>query len=96
MSPRGKSSGSGHRGWRSFATTHWSLVLTAARDNRPEARAALATLCKTYWYPLYYYVRRRGYRAEEAQDLTQAFFATRLEKEYLRAADPGRGSCHRV
>jgi len=91
MSPPGESSGSGHRGKRSFATTRWSLVLTAAHDNRPEARAALATLCETYWYPLYYYVRRRGYRAEEAQDLTQAFFATLLEREYLRVADPGRG-----
>jgi RNA polymerase sigma-70 factor (ECF subfamily) len=86
-----RSSNSGPAGPRSFATTHWSLVLAAAHGRRPDARAALATLCETYWYPLYYYVRRRGYRAEEALDLTQAFFATLLEKESLRVADPERG-----
>jgi RNA polymerase sigma-70 factor (ECF subfamily) len=86
-----RSSESGPDGPRSFATTHWSLVLAAARDNRPAARAALAKLCETYWHPLYYYVRRRGYRPEEAQDLTQEFFATLLAKGYLRVADPGRG-----
>jgi len=78
-------------GSRSFATTHWSLVLAAAHDSRPDARAALATLCETYWYPLYTYVRRRGYRAEEALDLTQEFFARLLEKESLRVADRARG-----
>lgn len=66
-------------------------MLAAAHDSRPQAREALATLCGAYWFPLYYYVRRRGYRADEAQDLTQAFFATLLEKEYLDMADPGRG-----
>jgi RNA polymerase sigma-70 factor (ECF subfamily) len=76
---------------RSFTTTRWSIVLAAAHDSRPQAREALATLCGAYWFPLYYYVRRRGYRADEAQDLTQAFFATLLEKEYLDMADPGRG-----
>ena len=91
MSPPDQSSDSRHAGGKSFATTHWSLVLAAGRGSRPGAGAALATLCETYWYPLYYYVRRRGCRAEEAQDLTQAFFATLLEKEYLRVADPERG-----
>jgi RNA polymerase sigma-70 factor (ECF subfamily) len=91
MPPSDRSSKSGAAGRRSFATTHWSLVVAAAHDSRPDAQAALATLCETYWYPLYYYVRRRGYRAEEALDLTQAFFATLLEKEYLRAADRERG-----
>ena len=76
---------------RSFTTTRWSIVLAAAHDSRPQAREALAALCETYWFPLYYYVRRRGYRADETQDLTQAFFATLLEKEYLDRADPGRG-----
>jgi RNA polymerase sigma-70 factor (ECF subfamily) len=66
-------------------------VLAAARESRPEARASLGALCETYWYPLYCYVRRRGYRAEEAQDLTQEFFATLLEKDFLRVADPERG-----
>lgn len=65
--------------------------MTAARQSRPQARAALETLCETYWYPLYCYVRRRGHHAEEAQDLTQEFFAVLLEKRALRVADPDRG-----
>jgi RNA polymerase sigma-70 factor (ECF subfamily) len=91
MPPSDRSSKSDAAGRRSFATTHWSLVVAAAHDSQPDAEAALATLCETYWYPLYYYVRRRGHRAEEAMDLTQEFFATLLEKEYLRAADRERG-----
>lgn len=76
---------------RRFATTRWSEVLAAGRGESCESRRALAGLCETYWYPLYAYVRRRGYRAEEAQDLTQEFFARLLEKDSLKAADPGRG-----
>ncbi len=76
---------------RRFATTHWSMVLAAGRDDTPDAKRALATLCETYWYPLYAYARRRGYPAEEAQDLTQEFFADLLQRDALRAADPGRG-----
>jgi RNA polymerase sigma-70 factor (ECF subfamily) len=91
MAPPGRSSDGVPRGTRSFATTRWSLVLSAGRDSRPESRKALAALCESYWYPLYYYVRRRGHRAEEAQDLTQEFFATLLAKESLRVADPARG-----
>jgi RNA polymerase sigma factor (sigma-70 family) len=75
-----------------FATTRWSLVVAAgAGDSSPAARDALATLCETYWYPLYVYLRGRGYSAEDAQDLTQAFFARLLEKHALRHADPARG-----
>jgi RNA polymerase sigma-70 factor (ECF subfamily) len=66
-------------------------VLAAGHGSRPDAATALATLCEAYWYPLYYYARRRGYRAEEAQDLTQEFFATLLEKGSLKVADPDRG-----
>jgi RNA polymerase sigma-70 factor (ECF subfamily) len=91
MPPPDRSKDSRHAGGRSFATTHWSLVLAAGRGSHPGAATALATLCETYWYPLYYYVRRRGYRADEAQDLTQAFFAAILEKGYLKVADPDRG-----
>jgi RNA polymerase sigma factor (sigma-70 family) len=91
MSPPDRSSDSRHAGGKSFATTHWSLVLAAGHGSRPDAATALATLCEAYWHPLYYYVRRRGYRAEEAQDLTQAFFAKLLEKGYLKVADPDRG-----
>jgi RNA polymerase sigma-70 factor (ECF subfamily) len=91
MSCPGQSSESGQHGQRSFATTHWSIVLAAAHDSRPDAQAALATLCATYWYPLYAYVRRLGYKAEDAQDLTQGFFAALLEKQYVQAADRERG-----
>src|SRR6516162_9637909 len=74
-----------------FATTHWSLVLAAGRHASPASREALATLCQTYWYPLYAHVRRRGHRAEEAQDLIQEFFTGILEKGTLRVADRDRG-----
>ncbi|MGD0016713.1 MAG: sigma factor [Verrucomicrobiia bacterium] len=66
-----------------FATTHWSVVLTAGRSDSTHARAALEKLCQTYWYPLYAYVRRRGYSAADAEDLTQGFFARLLELESL-------------
>jgi RNA polymerase sigma factor (sigma-70 family) len=75
----------------SFATTHWSLVLAAGKGASPEAEDALAALCQTYWYPLYAYVRRHGHQPDDAQDLTQAFFARLLEKHYLQSADPERG-----
>ena len=74
-----------------FASTRWSIVAAAGRKESPEAHAALAVLCQTYWYPLYAYARRRLGRAEDAQDLTQEFFARLVEKDYLQAADPGRG-----
>ena len=77
------------RDW--FATTRWTLVLKAADTENPSARQALETLCRDYWYPLYVYVRRRGYAPEEAQDLTQGFFVQLLGKGYVRAADPERG-----
>ena len=57
-----------------FATTHWSVVLTA-QGRSPAADEALEKLCRTYWWPLYGFVRRNGYGPEEAQDLTQGFFA---------------------
>ena len=75
-----------------FATTRWSLVLAAGADAAStDARTALATLCETYWYPLYAFLRSRGYKAEDAQDLTQAFFARVLEKHAINRADPARG-----
>jgi RNA polymerase sigma-70 factor (ECF subfamily) len=74
-----------------FASTHWSIVAAAGRKQSPEASDALATLCRTYWYPLYAYARRRLAQPEDAQDLTQEFFARLLEKDYLQAADPERG-----
>lgn len=78
-------------GSRRFGTTHWSIVLAAQSPDLPESREALENLCRCYWYPLYAFVRRRGHPAHEAQDLTQEFFATLLEKDYLEAADRERG-----
>jgi len=74
-----------------FATTHWSVVLAAGRDDTTRARAALEILCQTYWRPLYCYVRRRGYSPEDAQDLTQECFHRVLEGQSLAHADPHRG-----
>src|SRR5262245_9006534 len=71
-----------------FATTHWSVVLEAGRADSPQASAALESLCLAYWYPLYAYVRRRGYLPEDAQDLTQAFFARLLERRILAGLTP--------
>src|SRR5712692_2271807 len=62
-----------------FATTHWSLVLTAQGES-PAAHEALEKLCRTYWRPLYAFVRREGYGHEEAEDITQGFFALLLER----------------
>ncbi len=74
-----------------FATTHWSVVLAARGSDLPEAAAALEELCRAYWYPLYAYVRRKGHGPHDAQDLTQAFFARLLEKNYVAQADRERG-----
>jgi RNA polymerase sigma factor (sigma-70 family) len=74
-----------------FPTTRWTLVIAAADPQRKEARSALVSLCEGYWYPLYAYVRRRGYPADQAQDLTQDFFIRVLEGRYLDRADPDKG-----
>jgi len=74
-----------------FPTTRWTLVLAAGDPHRKEARSALVDLCEKYWYPLYAYLRRRGYAADEAQDLTQEFFVRVLEGRYLDHADPEKG-----
>src|SRR5262249_28574217 len=75
-----------------FTTTEWSVVLHAADGASAQADQALERLCRTYWYPLYAYVRRRGYNPHEAQDLTQAFFERMLEKSFLRAVDRSKGT----
>lgn len=74
-----------------FATTRWSVVLAAQDQASPAASAALETLCRVYWYPIYALVRREGHSPYDAQDLTQEFFARLLEKDYLQAADRERG-----
>src|SRR5947208_1108317 len=79
------------KGSGTFSTTHWSVVLEAGQDDSPQAAEALEWLCRTYWYPLYVYVRRQGRSPEDTQDLVQEFFARFLERNYLRLADPNRG-----
>ena len=74
-----------------FPTTRWTLVVAAGNPDRTEARSALVSLCENYWYPLYAYLRRRGYPTDQAQDLTQEFFVRVLEGRYLDRADPDRG-----
>lgn len=74
-----------------FAATHWSLVLAAGRDSTPDARAALEKLCRTYWPPLYSFVRRSGHPPADAQDLTQGFFFQLLQRNFLNAVDPRKG-----
>ena len=80
-------------GPRQFATTHWSLVDAARPDEASQTRAreALEELCRAYWYPLYAFVRSRGYSAVDAQDLTQAFFARIIETSGFASADRERG-----
>jgi DNA-directed RNA polymerase specialized sigma24 family protein len=74
-----------------FLTTHWSVVLAAKDKSSPGSSEALETLCHTYWYPLYAFVRGSGYSPHDAQDLTQGFFARLLAKDYLRIVDPAKG-----
>lgn len=74
-----------------FQTTSWSLVVAAAANPTGESAKALSDLCSIYWRPVYTFVRRSGYDQDQAQDLTQGFFAVLLEKHYLRDADQSRG-----
>jgi RNA polymerase sigma-70 factor (ECF subfamily) len=74
-----------------FATTHWTVVLAAGRRATPQSDQALEELCRTYWFPLYAYVRRRGHAKEDAEDLTQAFFARFLARNYLEGLSAERG-----
>ncbi len=74
-----------------FVTTHWSVVVKAGRSDTTRAHQALSHLCETYWYPLYTYVRKRGYSPEDTQDLTQEFFARLLERKWVAEADQEQG-----
>ncbi|HMJ90612.1 MAG TPA: sigma-70 family RNA polymerase sigma factor [Candidatus Acidoferrum sp.] len=76
---------------RVFATTHWSVVATAGKSGSELAQDALETLCRAYWFPIYVYVRRKGHGPDEAQDLTQEFFAQLIAKEQFRLADQTKG-----
>ncbi len=74
-----------------FLTTHWSMVLAAREAASPQASEALEKLCRAYWWPLYAFVRQRGYNSPDAQDLTQEFFARLLEKNWLDSVDRTKG-----
>src|SRR5205809_4718478 len=73
-----------------FATTHWSVVLEAQGES-PAAQEALEKLCRTYWRPIYGYVRRHGAGTEDAEDLTQGFFALLLERKDLNSVRQEKG-----
>jgi len=79
------------RSHTAFTTTRWSLVVAAADPGHPQSAAALSELCAAYWYPVYAFLRRRGFQADRAEDLAQEFFAGLLEKQSLKAARPERG-----
>lgn len=79
------------RGPGLFVTTHWSVVLAARDKSSPNAAAALEALCRTYWHPVYAFVRRQGHSPSDAEDLTQEFFARLLAKDYIQAADREKG-----
>jgi RNA polymerase sigma factor (sigma-70 family) len=81
--------GNNHRG-AAFTTTHWSVVLEAQSES-PAAQAALEKLCRTYWQPIYGFVRRQGAGSEEAKDLTQGFFALLLERRDLDVVRKEKG-----
>ena len=74
-----------------FPSTHWSVVLAAHAENPDRAREALEQLCTAYWYPLYGFLRRRGFQPADAEDLVQGFIAHLLEGQFFRAADPDKG-----
>ena len=74
-----------------FQTTRWSLIFAAGETDGPQSRQALSSLCEAYWYPLYSFVRRQGHDADAARDLTQAYFLTFLEKDYLSDVKPEAG-----
>ncbi len=76
---------------RIFATTHWSVILAAKTGDSPSAQEALEKLCRTYWYPIYAYLRRRGCGEDDAQDLTQGFFAQLLERRSIQGVEREKG-----
>ena len=79
------------RNRRTFPSTDWSLVRSIRRRLKPQPEGPVAELCEIYWYPVYAYLRRRGHRADEAEDLTQGFFAHVLSRDLLNRAQPERG-----
>src|SRR5215469_14152017 len=78
-------------GAKQFQTTLWSVVLVSAESQAPGSKEAFADLCKLYWYPLYAFIRYRGYSPEDAEDLVQGFFLPLLEHKTLRRVDRSKG-----
>ncbi len=76
---------------RNFATTHWSMVLAAGDHSSSISKSALEKLCESYWYPLYSFVRRKGYDANAAADLTQGFFASLIERNDFDSIQKEKG-----
>lgn len=91
MTVNGQSSGQTELFGKNFQTTHWSVVLRGGDVLSEEGRLALEKLCRMYWFPIYAFIRKRGYSPEQAQDLTQGFFATFLEKNQIAKAARERG-----
>ena len=89
--PPADDAGAAARGPSAFATTHWSLIVRAAETGTPAGRAALEELCRIYWYPLYWFARRRGLTPQDAEDLTQGFLADLLARGAVAQADAARG-----
>jgi len=82
--------GNAHHGAVAFTTTHWSVVLEAQGES-PAAQEALEKLCRTYWRPIFAFLRRQGLRPDEAEDITQGFFAELLERRSLSAVRREKG-----
>ncbi len=74
-----------------FPMTRWSIVAQATNPQSPQAQAAWTTLCNDYWFPLYAYARRKGTSPEDAEDVTQSFFAMIIRRESLGQAEQSRG-----
>jgi len=74
-----------------FQTTKWSVVIAAGRGDADASREALSSLCAAYWFPVYGFVRGQGHNEEDARDLTQSYFATLLDKNFLEGLEPDAG-----
>ena len=91
MSVQDSASGQTARHPANFRTTQWSVVLAAGQGDEPQSRQALEELCSIYWRPLYTYLRREGTAPQDAQDLTQSFFAQLIEHHRIELVDPSNG-----
>lgn len=86
-----ESSAAAPRSSGQFHTTHWSVVLSAGQATSPESDAALEKLCRAYWFPVFAFAQRKGFKLEDAKDLTQQFFSRLLERNDFAGLDPQKG-----